>query len=37
MTKTIALAGKGDVCKTTVAAMIIKHLDQNQSGEYPRH
>jgi CO dehydrogenase maturation factor len=32
MTTTIALAGKGGVGKTTVAAMIIKHLAQNQSG-----
>ncbi len=32
MTITIALAGKGGVGKTTVAAMIIKYLAQNQSG-----
>jgi CO dehydrogenase maturation factor len=32
MTTTIALAGKGGVGKTTVAAMIIKYLAQNQSG-----
>jgi CO dehydrogenase maturation factor len=31
MTVTIALAGKGGVGKTTVAAMIIKYLIQNQS------
>jgi CO dehydrogenase maturation factor len=31
MTITIALAGKGGVGKTTVAAMIIKYLAQNQS------
>jgi len=32
MTITIALAGKGGVGKTTLAAMIIKYLAQNQSG-----
>ena len=32
MTITIALAGKGGVGKTTVAAMTIKYLAQNQSG-----
>jgi CO dehydrogenase maturation factor len=32
MTTTIALAGKGGVGKTTVAAMIIKYLAQNQAG-----
>jgi CO dehydrogenase maturation factor len=32
MTTTIALAGKGGVGKTTVAAMIIKYLVQNQPG-----
>lgn len=32
MTVTIALAGKGGVGKTTVAAMVIKFLAQNQSG-----
>ncbi len=32
MTITIALAGKGGVGKTTVAAMIIKYLAQNQAG-----
>ncbi len=32
MTITIALAGKGGVGKTTVAAMIVKYLAQNQSG-----
>jgi len=32
MTKTIALAGKGGVGKTTVAGMVIKYLAQNQSG-----
>jgi|RifCSP13_1_1023834.scaffolds.fasta_scaffold53638_1 CO dehydrogenase maturation factor len=32
MTTTIALAGKGGVGKTTVAAMVIKYLAQNQSG-----
>jgi CO dehydrogenase maturation factor len=32
MTTTLALAGKGGVGKTTVAAMIIKYLAQNQSG-----
>src|SRR5512138_616664 len=32
MTITIALAGKGGVGKTTVSAMIIKYLAQNQSG-----
>lgn len=32
MTTTIALAGKGGVGKTTVAAMVIKHLAQNQDG-----
>lgn len=32
MTTTIALAGKGGVGKTTVAAMIIKYLAQNQTG-----
>ncbi|HUH96958.1 MAG TPA: AAA family ATPase [Anaerolineales bacterium] len=32
MTITIALAGKGGVGKTTVAAMIIKYLAQNQGG-----
>jgi CO dehydrogenase maturation factor len=31
MTVTIALAGKGGVGKTTVAAMVIKHLVQNQT------
>lgn len=33
MTITIALAGKGGVGKTTVAAMVIKYLAQNQSGD----
>ncbi len=32
MTTTIALAGKGGVGKTTIAAMIIKYLAQTQSG-----
>jgi CO dehydrogenase maturation factor len=32
MTTTIALAGKGGVGKTTIAAMIIKYLVQNQPG-----
>src|SRR5512138_2736283 len=32
MTITIALAGKGGVGKTTVSAMMIKYLAQNQSG-----
>jgi len=32
VTTTIALAGKGGVGKTTVAAMIIKYLAQNQPG-----
>jgi CO dehydrogenase maturation factor len=32
MTVTIALAGKGGVGKTTVAAMAIKYLAQNQTG-----
>lgn len=32
MTTTIALAGKGGVGKTTIAAMIIKYLAQNQAG-----
>lgn len=32
MTTTIALAGKGGVGKTTIAAMIIKYLMQTQSG-----
>src|SRR5512141_2198559 len=32
MTITIALAGKGGVGKTTVSAMIIKYLAQNQPG-----
>ncbi|MEW5989669.1 MAG: AAA family ATPase [Chloroflexota bacterium] len=32
MTTTIALAGKGGVGKTTIAALIIKYLVQNQSG-----
>lgn len=32
MTTTIALAGKGGVGKTTVSAMIIKYLAQNQPG-----
>lgn len=32
MTTTIALAGKGGVGKTTVAAMVIKYLAQNQPG-----
>ena len=32
MTITIALAGKGGVGKTTVAALIVKYLAQNQSG-----
>jgi CO dehydrogenase maturation factor len=32
MTTTIALAGKGGVGKTTIAAMIIKYLTQTQSG-----
>lgn len=32
MTTTIALAGKGGVGKTTVAAMVIKWLAQNQTG-----
>jgi CO dehydrogenase maturation factor len=32
MTTTIALAGKGGVGKTTVAAMVIKYLSETQSG-----
>ena len=32
MTKTIALAGKGGVGKTTVAGLIIKHLVESQAG-----
>ncbi len=32
MTTTIALAGKGGVGKTTIAAMVIKYLAQNQTG-----
>ena len=32
MTITIALAGKGGVGKTTIAAMVIKFLMQNQPG-----
>lgn len=32
MTITIAVAGKGGVGKTTIAAMIIKHLAQTQNG-----
>jgi CO dehydrogenase maturation factor len=32
MTTTIALAGKGGVGKTTIAAMIIKYLSENQDG-----
>ena len=32
MTTTIALAGKGGVGKTTIAAMVIKYLAQSQSG-----
>lgn len=32
MTTTIALAGKGGVGKTTVAAMVIKYLSQTQDG-----
>lgn len=32
MTITIALAGKGGVGKTTIAAMVIKHLVQSQPG-----
>lgn len=32
MTTTIALAGKGGVGKTTIAAMVIKYLVQSQSG-----
>jgi CO dehydrogenase maturation factor len=32
MTTTIALAGKGGVGKTTIAAMIIKYLSQTQDG-----
>ena len=32
MTSTIALAGKGGVGKTTIAAMVIKYLVQNQPG-----
>jgi CO dehydrogenase maturation factor len=32
MSVTIALAGKGGVGKTTVAAMVIKYLAQNQTG-----
>lgn len=32
MTTTIAVAGKGGVGKTTIAAMIIKYLCQNQNG-----
>lgn len=32
MTTTIALAGKGGVGKTTIAAMVIKYLAQNQGG-----
>ena len=32
MTTTIALAGKGGVGKTTIAAMVIKHLSQTRSG-----
>src|SRR3989337_2074491 len=32
MTTTIALAGKGGVGKTTIAAMVIKYLAENKSG-----
>lgn len=32
MTTTIAVAGKGGVGKTTIAAMVIKYLTQNQPG-----
>jgi CO dehydrogenase maturation factor len=32
MTTTIALAGKGGVGKTTIAAMVIKYLAQTQPG-----
>jgi CO dehydrogenase nickel-insertion accessory protein CooC1 len=32
MTTTIALAGKGGVGKTTIAAMVIKYLMQRQPG-----
>ena len=32
MTTTIALAGKGGVGKTTIAAMVIKYLTQTQPG-----
>jgi CO dehydrogenase maturation factor len=32
MTTTIALAGKGGVGKTTIAAMIVKYLTENQPG-----
>ena len=32
MTKTIALAGKGGVGKTTIAGMVIKYLTQSQDG-----
>src|SRR5512147_292020 len=32
MTTTIALAGKGGVGKTTIAAMVIKYLSQTQPG-----
>jgi CO dehydrogenase maturation factor len=32
MTTTIALAGKGGVGKTTISAMVIKYLVQNQDG-----
>ncbi len=32
MTTTIALAGKGGVGKTTIAAMVIKYLSQAQDG-----
>ena len=32
MSTTIALAGKGGVGKTTIAAMVIKYLAQSQNG-----
>jgi CO dehydrogenase nickel-insertion accessory protein CooC1 len=35
MTVTIALAGKGGVGKTTIAAMVVKYLKvQNKPGRY---
>ena len=32
MTTTIALAGKGGVGKTTIAAMVVKYLAENKPG-----